>query len=91
MKCQQEIAYQLDLFAEQRKHAVCPSDNCKDVNQAKSGQERQVNKEGQQGRALTKKVKLLTETAKCESMLGGVRGRGSNPPTYSIMSGMVII
>jgi TonB-linked SusC/RagA family outer membrane protein len=29
-------------------------------------------------------VKQLKETAVCESMHGGVRGRGSNPPTYSI-------
>ena len=31
------------------------------------------------------KVKPLKETAVCESMHGGVRGRGSNPPTYSIV------
>jgi len=53
MKRQQETAYQLDLFAEQRKNAVCLSETCKDVNQAKAGQEEQVNKEGKQGRALT--------------------------------------
>lgn len=53
MKRQQEIAYQLDLFTEQRKNVFCPSENCKDVNQAKSGQEKQINREGQQGRALT--------------------------------------
>ena len=29
-------------------------------------------------------VKQLLETAVYESMPGGVRGRGSNPPTYSI-------
>jgi hypothetical protein len=30
------------------------------------------------------RVKQLKETAGCESMPGGVRGRGSNPPAYSI-------
>ena len=29
-------------------------------------------------------VNQFKETAVCESMHGGVRGRGSNPPTYSI-------
>ena len=47
---------------------------------SKSGETQQANKEGQQ-----RKVQLLTETAKCESMLGDVRGRGSNSPTYSII------
>ena len=32
-----------------------------------------------------REVKQLKETAVCESMHGGVRGRGSNPPTYSIV------
>ena len=31
-----------------------------------------------------REVKQLKETAVCESMYGGVRGRGSNPPTNSI-------
>lgn len=53
MKRQQEKAYQLDLFAEQMKNAFCLSETCKDVNQAKAGQEEQINKERQQGRALT--------------------------------------
>ena len=30
-------------------------------------------------------VQQFKETAVCESMHGGVRGRGSNPPTYSIV------
>lgn len=58
MERQQEIAYQLDLFIEQKQNAVCPSDTCKDVNQAKAGQEKQVNKEGKQGRALTKNLMM---------------------------------
>ena len=37
-----------------------------------------------------REVKQLKETAVCESMHGGVRGRASNPPTYSIMSGMIL-
>ncbi|PLB86391.1 hypothetical protein C0T31_05555, partial [Dysgonamonadaceae bacterium] len=35
-----------------------------------------------------REVKQLKETAVCESMHGGVRGRGSNPPTYSIVTGL---
>ncbi len=56
---QQEIAYQIDLFIEQKQNAVIQSDRCKDVNQAKAGQEEQVNKEGQQGRALTEKLMMI--------------------------------
>ena len=59
MKRQQEIAYQQDLFIEQRMNAICPSDNCKDVTQAKTGQEKQVNKEGRQGRALTEDLMTI--------------------------------
>jgi len=53
MEHRQEIAYQRDLFLEQTGNAICPSDNCKGVSQAKAGQEKQINKEGRQGRALT--------------------------------------
>ena len=53
MKHQQTIAYQLDLFSIQGQNAICPSDKCKDVHQAKAGQAKQVNKEEAQGRALT--------------------------------------
>jgi len=56
---QQEIAYQLDLFSEQMRNAIFPSDKCKDVNQAKAGQWKQVNKEGQQGRALTEDLMTI--------------------------------
>jgi len=59
MKRQQEIAYQLDLFSEQRLNDIFPSDNCKDVNQAKAGQEKQVNRERQQGRALTEELMTI--------------------------------
>ena len=52
MKRQQVIGYQLDLFLEQRKNSIHPSEDCDDVYQAKAGQERQVNREGAQGRAL---------------------------------------
>ncbi len=66
------------IFAIQKKR--------KDVNQANARKAMQLNRAGQQGQALTKNlifyVQKLTETAKCESMLGGVRGRGSNSPTY---------
>ena len=61
MKRQQEIAYQLDLFSEQRRNAILPSENCKDVYQTKAGQEKQVNKEGKQGRALTDDLMTIME------------------------------
>ena len=53
MEHRQEIAYQQDLFLGQNNNAICPSDNCKDVNQSKARQEKQLNKERKQGRALT--------------------------------------
>jgi RNA-directed DNA polymerase len=53
MEHRQEIAYQQDLSLGQYENVVCQSDHCKDVNQAKAGQEKQLNKEGKQGRALT--------------------------------------
>ena len=59
MKRQQEIVYQLDLFAEQMKNSICPSENCKDVHQTKAGQEKQINKEGQRGRALTEDLMTI--------------------------------
>lgn len=59
MKRQQAIAYQLDLFSEQRKKAVFPSDNCKDEHSAKARQGEQVNKERQQGRALTEDLMTI--------------------------------
>jgi len=59
MKRQQAIAYQLDLFSEQRKKAILPLENCKDVHQAKAIQEEQVNKERQQGRALTEDLMTI--------------------------------
>jgi group II intron reverse transcriptase/maturase len=66
MEHRQVIAYQKDLFIEQNKNAVCPSDNCKDVHQAKAGQEGQVNKEGQQGRALA--GELMTIVCSSENL-----------------------
>lgn len=59
MERQQEIAYQLDLFSEQRKNAILPLDKCKDVHQAKAGQEKQINKERQQRRALTEELMTI--------------------------------
>lgn len=59
MKRQQVVAYQQDLFLEQKQDAACPSDNCKDVHQAKAGQEKQVYKERQQGRALTEDLMTI--------------------------------
>jgi group II intron reverse transcriptase/maturase len=59
MEHRQEIAYQQDLFIEQKQNAILQSDPCKDVNRAKAGQERQVNKEGQQGRALAENLMAI--------------------------------
>lgn len=59
MKHQQEISYQLDLFIEQKQNDIRSSDNRKDVNQAKARKVKQVNKEGQQGRALTENLMTI--------------------------------
>jgi len=59
MEHRQEIAYQQDLFLGQIKNAVCQSDKCKDVYQAKTGQEKQINRERQQGRALTENLMTI--------------------------------
>jgi len=56
MEHRQDIAYQKDLFIGQSENAVCPSDNCEGVPQAKAGEEGQINKERQQGRALTEEL-----------------------------------
>ena len=63
MKRQQEITYQLDLFIEQKqndsKHVIHSFDNCEDVNGAEARKVKQVNKEGQQGRALTENLMTI--------------------------------
>lgn len=59
MKRQQEISYQLDLFSEQTGNGIHYSDRCKDVNQASEGKVKQVNKEGEQGRALTENLMTI--------------------------------
>ena len=59
MEHQQEISYQLDLFIEQKQNDIRSSDNRKDVNQAKARKAMQVNKEGQQGRALTENLMTI--------------------------------
>lgn len=59
MEHRQDIAYQMDLFIEQNRNAVRPSDNCKDVNGAKAGQAGQLNKERQQGRALAEELMTI--------------------------------
>jgi len=56
---QQVIAYQQDLFIEQKWNAICQSDHCEDVHQAKAGQEKQINKGGKQGRALTENLMTI--------------------------------
>lgn len=59
MKRQQEIAYQLDLFTEQKQNAIHYFDNCKDVNRAEARKVKQINKAGQQGRALTENLMTI--------------------------------
>ncbi len=59
MEHRQVIAYQQDLFIEQKQNAICQSDHCKDVYRAKAGQEKQISKEGQQGRALTENLMTI--------------------------------
>jgi group II intron reverse transcriptase/maturase len=59
MEHRQIIAYQQDLFIEQNQNAICPSDPCKDVNRAKAGQAKQINKERQQGRALAENLMTI--------------------------------
>lgn len=59
MEHRQEIAYQQDLFIGQNGNAMRPSENCEDVNGAKAGQVGQLNKEGQQGRALTEELMTI--------------------------------
>lgn len=52
MEHQQEIVYQLDLFIEQKRKTIGHSEKRKDVNGAKARKAKQINEEGQQGRAL---------------------------------------
>jgi group II intron reverse transcriptase/maturase len=59
MKRQQEISYQLDLFSEQTPNDIHYFDKCKDVNRAPEGKVKQVNKEGEQGRALTENLMTI--------------------------------
>lgn len=59
MEHRQVIAYQKDLFIEQKKNAIRQFDNCEDVNRAKAQQAGQVNKEGQQGRALAEDLMTI--------------------------------
>jgi hypothetical protein len=59
MEYRQVIAYQQDLFIGQNKNAICQSENCEDVNQAKAGQVEYVNKERQQGRALAEDLMTI--------------------------------
>jgi group II intron reverse transcriptase/maturase len=52
MEHQQEIVYQLDLFIEQKRKTIRHSDTRKDVNGTRARKVKQINEEGQQGRAL---------------------------------------
>jgi hypothetical protein len=66
MEHRQDIAYQRDLFIGQNGNAVRPSENCEDVNGAKAGQVGQLNKERQQGRALS--GELMTIVCSSENL-----------------------
>lgn len=59
MEHRQDIAYQKDLFIGQSENAVRPSDNCENVKGTKAGQEGQINKERQQGRALAEELMII--------------------------------
>jgi group II intron reverse transcriptase/maturase len=59
MEHRQIIAYQQDLFIEQKQNSIFQSDHCKAVNQAKAGQEKQIDKERLQGRALTENLMTI--------------------------------
>jgi group II intron reverse transcriptase/maturase len=59
MKHQQEISYQLDLFSEQPGNDIRYSARCTDVNHASEGKVKQVDKAGQQGRALTENLMTI--------------------------------
>jgi len=52
MKEQKEIAYQMDLFMEQKREAIPYSEGLKDVYGEQAGIGHQINQVGQQGRAL---------------------------------------
>ena len=98
---QQAITYQYDLFDSKGQDVIRSFVGSEAVSGAQAIKALQVKEAGEQERALTQylmgvilfiqshiklqEVKQLKETAVCESMHGGVRGRGSNPPTYSIM------
>jgi hypothetical protein len=59
MEHRQVIAYQQDLFLVQKQNAICQSAPCADVHQAKAGQAKQINKERQQGGALTENLMTI--------------------------------
>lgn len=86
MEQQQGIVYPLELFSTE--NMVRLSATCNTVSEANERKELQIIRAGQQERALayySEQVELFEETAVYESTHGGVRGRGSNPPTYSII------
>ncbi|MBK7099670.1 MAG: hypothetical protein IPH58_16920 [Sphingobacteriales bacterium] len=102
----QEITYQLDLFKGQVEEVIRPFATSETVCGAWAIKALQVKKAGEQERALTQylmgvilfiqshiklqEVKQLKKPPCARACTGGVRGRGSNPPTYSIMSGKVL-
>ncbi len=93
MEQQQVIMYQYDLFDSMGQDVIRPFAGSEAVSGAQPTKALQEKGAGEQERALThdlREVKQLKETAVCESMHGGVRGRGSNPPTYSIISLLLI-
>ena len=59
MERQKRIVYQMDLFLETNKNVIRQSGKCEDVNQAIPCQEKQVNKEGRQRRALAENLMIV--------------------------------
>jgi len=83
MEQQQAITYQYDLFDSKGQDVIRSFVGSEAVSGAQAIKALQVKEAGEQERALThdlREVKQLKETVVCESMHGGVRGRGSNPP-----------
>ena len=56
MERQQEIAYQRDLFIEQKQDAICHSQSCKGVSGATKRKETQVDGAGRQGRVFAENL-----------------------------------
>ena len=84
MEQKQVIAHQLELFDINGEVVVYHFPKREVVSGTQRIKDLQINTAGKQERALVWNIQPSTKTAVYESTHGGVRGRGSNPPTYSI-------